>query len=181
MVKTIVVSDTNIFIDLVRLNILDSFFALPFEVHTTNFVINELTVPEQKTVVADFIKQNKLIIGTLSSEEVGKIALLSINTGGKISITDFSVCLYSKKNGYTLLTGDKKLRKVALDESITVRGILYLFDEMVNNSTLTLEQAIATLRQLKSINPRIPSDEVDTRISNWESKIANQKSTDDNG
>ncbi|MBQ9711958.1 MAG: hypothetical protein IJV54_06720 [Bacteroidales bacterium] len=52
---------------------------------------------------------------------------------------------------------------------------------MVNNSTLTLEQAIATLRQLKSINPRIPSDEVDTRISNWESKIANQKSTDDNG
>ena len=123
MMKTIVVSDTNIFIDLVKLDLLGDLFALPWDVHTTDFVISELTDPVQKAAVTAFIKRNKLTIGRLSSEEVGKIVQRSSETGGKISITDFSVCLYSKKNGYTLLTGDRNLRKIAINESIAVHGI----------------------------------------------------------
>ena len=176
MMKTIVVSDTNIFIDLVKLDLLGDLFALPWDVHTTDFVISELTDPAQKAAVTSYIKRNKLTIGKLSAEDVGEIAQRSSESGGKISITDFSVCLYSKKNGYTLLTGDKNLRKIAISESITVRGILYLFDEFVSNSILPLELAIEILKQLKGINTRLPLDEVDARIKKWESD--NQKIKD---
>lgn len=34
--EKIVVSDTNIFIDLISVNLLDGFFSLPWEIHTTD-------------------------------------------------------------------------------------------------------------------------------------------------
>ena len=173
--KTVVVSDTNIFIDLVNLDLLGDFFALPWDVHTTDFVMGELTDPVQKAAVTAFIKRNKLTIGQLNSEEVDIIVQRSSETGGKISITDFSVCYYSKKNGYTLLTGDRNLLKIAINENITVHGILYLFDELVSHSILPPKLAVETLKQLRELNTRLPIDEVDARIMNWESMIKKQE------
>ena len=42
MRQRIVISDTNIFIDLVDAGLIDAFFALPFEIHTTTYIIEEL-------------------------------------------------------------------------------------------------------------------------------------------
>ena len=139
--EKIVVSDTNIFIDLVKLELLGDFFSLPWDIHTTDFVISELEVPEQKAAVTAFIKRKKLTVGKLDAEEVGIIVERSEETGGKISITDFSVCYYAQKNGYTLLTGDMNLRKVATKENISVHGILFLFDELVKHAILPPELA----------------------------------------
>lgn len=167
-IEKIVVSDTNIFIDLVKLGLLGDFFSLPWDIHTTDFVINELEVPEQKAAVTAFIKRKKLTVGKLDSEEVGLIVERSDETGGKISITDFSVCYYAQKNGYTLLTGDMNLRKVATKENILVHGILFLFDELVKHAILPPELAADTLIKLKGVNTRLPLEEVDSRIKKWE-------------
>lgn len=40
--KKIVVNDTNVFIDLLVVGLLEQFFLLPWEVHTTDFVMQEL-------------------------------------------------------------------------------------------------------------------------------------------
>ena len=40
----IIVNDTNIFIDLHSCGLLDSFFKLPYKVHTTDLVMSELTI-----------------------------------------------------------------------------------------------------------------------------------------
>ena len=45
---TIVVNDTNIFIDLISVDLLDEFFSLPIDIHTTDFVVHELTEPLQQ-------------------------------------------------------------------------------------------------------------------------------------
>lgn len=170
MTEKIVVSDTNIFIDLVKLDLLGDFFSLPWDIHTTDFVISELEIPEQKAAVMAFIKRKKLTVGKLDAEEVGLIVERSDETGGKISITDFSVCHYARKNNYTLLTGDMNLRKVAIKENISVHGILFLFDELVKHNILPPELAADTLKQLKEVNTRLPLEEVDNRIAKWESK-----------
>lgn len=171
----IVVSDTNIFIDLVKLNLLGDFFMLPWEVHTTDFVINELTDPDQKAAVSAFIERNRLTVGKLSAEEVSDVVDKSNNTGGRVSITDFSVCLYAKKNEYTLLTGDRNLRKVAAAEGIPVHGILYLFDEFVSYKILPPKLAIEIISKLKGINTWLPYDEVDVRINKWNTMIKDNK------
>lgn len=172
--EKIVVSDTNIFIDLVKLELLGDFFSLPWDIHTTDFVISELEVPEQKAAVTAFIKRKKLSVGKLDAEEVGIIVERSEETGGKISITDFSVCHYAQKNNYTLLTGDMNLRKVAIKENISVHGILFLFDEFVKHAILPPEFAAGTLKKLKEINTRLPLDEVNSRINKWENNQIKQ-------
>lgn len=50
----IIVNDTNIFIDLYSCNLLDDFFMLPYNIHTTDFVMNELKEDEQRKVVTKF-------------------------------------------------------------------------------------------------------------------------------
>ena len=172
--EKIVVSDTNIFIDLVKLELLGDFFSLPWDIHTTDFVISELEVPEQKAAVTAFIKRKKLTVGKLDAEEVGIIVERSEETGGKISITDFSVCHYAQKNNYTLLTGDMNLRKVAIKENISVHGILFLFDEFVKHAILPPEFAADTLKKLNEINTRLPLDEVNSRINKWENNQIKQ-------
>lgn len=169
--EIIVVSDTNIFIDLVKLDLLGDFFLLPWEVHTTDFVISELTDPEQNAAVTAFIKRKRLTVGKLSVEEVSDVVDRSNETGGRISITDFSVCHYAKKNGYTLLTGDRNLRKVAISEGISVHGILFLFDELVTHAILPPKLAVEIITKLKGINTWLPFDEVDSRIKKWNSMI----------
>lgn len=172
--EKIVVSDTNIFIDLVKLELLGDFFSLPWDIHTTDFVISELEVPEQKAAVTAFIKRKKLTVGKLDAEEVEIIVERSEETGGKISITDFSVCHYAQKNNYTLLTGDMNLRKVAIKENISVHGILFLFDEFVKHAILPPEFAADTLKKLKEINTRLPLDEVNSRINKWKNNQIKQ-------
>ena len=56
----IVVNDTNIFIDLYSIGLLEEFFELPITVHTVDFVINELKEPEQLKAINEFIKNGKL-------------------------------------------------------------------------------------------------------------------------
>ena len=149
---------------------LDNFFMLPWEIHTTDFVISELTDPTQKVAVTAFIKQKKLTVGTLNSEDVAEMLEFGNKPQHNISITDKSVCIYARNNGYMLLTGDKQLRKVAIAENIIVHGILFLFDELVSHSILTPEMTAATLTELKKINTRLPIEDVNERINMWLTK-----------
>ena len=48
---TIVVNDTNIFIDLISVDLLDEFFSLPIDIRSADFVVLELTEPLQQKKV----------------------------------------------------------------------------------------------------------------------------------
>ena len=165
--EIVVVSDTNIFIDLFKLGLLNAFFNLPWEIHTTDFVINELEDPDQKASAETYINQNRLIVGTLSAEDLNAILLRRDASGTKVSFTDYSVCYYAKKYGYTLLTGDKPLRKIAESEGVPVHGILYLLDELIYYGILSPLSAAEALEHLNRINSRLPIDEVEARLKKW--------------
>ena len=49
--EKIVISDTNIFLDLLSLNMLDDFFSLPCDISTTDFVIDEIVQQAQKKIM----------------------------------------------------------------------------------------------------------------------------------
>jgi hypothetical protein len=58
----IIVNDTNIFIDLIHTELIDLFFQLPVEVHTTDFIIWEIEDEEQEVIVQELIESGKLIV-----------------------------------------------------------------------------------------------------------------------
>ena len=66
-----------------------------------------------------------------------------------------------------MLTGDRQLRKYAEASKVVVRGILFIFDELVANTVLTPIEAATKLRELLTINSRLPKSEIERRITNW--------------
>lgn len=57
--KELIVSDTNIFIDLFNTNLLKEFFALPYEIKTTMLVFSEIKDDKQLQAIKPFIDSKK--------------------------------------------------------------------------------------------------------------------------
>ena len=166
----IIVNDTNIFIDLHSCGLLDSFFKLPYKVHTTDLVMSELTKGTQYKDVVTFCEQGHLTVKSFSSKEV--VRIWEYYTEAKkvcnVSIEDCSVLIYTKTlECARLLTGDKTLRKRAEGEGINVSGILFVFDELVNHNIISPKDAAAHLAELYESNVRLPKEEVEKRLEHW--------------
>lgn len=166
----IIVNDTNIFIDLHSCGLLDSFFKLPYKVHTTDFVISELTDGEQREAVMMYCTQEQLTVKSFTSKELTAIWKY-YNTANKVcnvSIEDCSVLIYTKTMASArLLTGDKTLRTRAEGEGILVSGVLFIFDELVENGIITQKEAAFHLSKLVEKNVRLPNEEIDKRMGKW--------------
>lgn len=167
--KKIVVNDTNVFIDLHEVGLLDKFFLLPWEIHTTDFVMYELLREGQKDAVSRFEQDGLLHIATFDIKEIQAINKLfkQFDARTNVSITDCSVWYYARENNFTLLTGDRKLRKSAVGDGVEVRGIIYVFDELVESCIISPQIASEKLVMLRDINPRLPKDEIEKRLKHW--------------
>ena len=167
--EIIVVSDTNILIDLIEVGLLDEFFSLPWEIHTTDMIIHELKDALQKEMVDQYHTKGLLHVKSYDATEMftlTKFHTLQRNMT-KVSIQDCSVWLYAMNHGYTLLTGDAKLRGAATKTNVDVHGIIYVIDKLVDKLLLTKEIAANKLKELALLNPRLPLSEIDKRVKLW--------------
>lgn len=171
--KKIVVNDTNVFIDLYEVGLLEEFFSLPWEVHTTDFVMLELRREGQHETVAKYKADKRLVVPVFEAKEMSEIGNLFQQNMYRtnLSLTDCSVWYYAKVNNYILLTGDRKLRTVSDYDSVEVHGIIYVFDTLVELNIISRQVAVEKLLQLYVINPRLPKEEIDKRINLWKAEI----------
>ncbi|MBD5339809.1 MAG: PIN domain-containing protein [Bacteroides sp.] len=163
----IIVNDTNIFIDLHSIGLLEALCELPYDVRTVDFVIAEITDPEQSEALSALATEGKIRIESFDAEELGEIINEHSSVPGNISIPDCSVCYYARKHTATLLTGDRQLRRYAEASNVSVRGVLFIFDELVANNVIPSQLAATKLRELVAINVRLPKAEIEKRINNW--------------
>lgn len=171
--KKIVVNDTNVFIDLFNVGLLEGFFSLPWEVHTTEFVMLELTRDGQHDTVSQYKDNGLLHIPVFDESVMYEVVKLYQQQKDKTnaSLTDCTVWYYAKQNSYMLLTGDRKLRNASLIDGVEVHGIIYVIDQLVDEGILAKFIAISKLKQLGTSNPRLPKDEIEKRIKLWEKEI----------
>jgi predicted nucleic acid-binding protein len=66
----IVITDTNVLFDVIKIGALPEFFSLDYEICTTVFVIQEILPSPQKEMVETFIRAKKLTVFGFSIEEV---------------------------------------------------------------------------------------------------------------
>ena len=166
--EKLIISDTNIFIDLISINLIDKLFLLPSNIYTTDFVINEIAWPEQRAEIDKHIITQELKTVSFGFEELAKINALHTNSG--TSMTDCSVWYFAKETGGRLLTGDRKLKKAAEFDNLKVSGILYIFDNLVEYGVLDKMSAATLLEHLMVINSRLPKTECEKRIEEWENE-----------
>lgn len=165
----VVVNDANILIDLVKLDLLQAFFALGFECHTTDFVLNQEIQTDQRNQINQYIQAALLKVNESTPEEMENIFELSTNNK-KLSPADCSVYVLSKKLDAILLTSDGPLRKFSATEGIEVHGHLWLFDQMVEKKVITgIEAAEKLIQLIEVINPKLglPRAECVRRILMW--------------
>lgn len=164
----IIVNDTNIFIDLHSIGLLDRFCELPYEIRTVDFVMAEISNPLQHTDIERLVTAGKIRVESFTAEELIEIVDEHSAVSGNLSIPDCSVCYYARKHGVLLLTGDRQLRKYAEAGRLTVKGILFVFDELVSHSVITPAAAAEKLRELYTINVRLPKSKIQRRIELWD-------------
>lgn len=165
--EKLVISDTNILLDLISVDMLEDFFSLPCDFPTTDFVISEIIQPAQIKAIEKYTKLKKLDIVSFSFEEIIEITDIHSKNTNNASITDCSVWYYAKKTGGRLLTGDGKLRKSAEGDNVKVSGILYIFDNLVEYEIMEKDKAADLLEKLMQINMRLPRGECEKRILLW--------------
>lgn len=163
----ILINDANILIDIVKVNLVIEFANLSFELYTTDFIFEEIN-PEQKIEFLQLINEDLLkIIKTTEIEDFQEINNLLKNSSG-LSFEDCSAWYYSKKLGGTLITGDRKLKKVVEKNEIEVRGIIFILDEILKQGLITFDVAIKKINLLYKLNTRLPKTELSRRIMLWE-------------
>lgn len=162
----IVINDANILIDLIHLEIIDIFFQLKYlELKITDFVLDELE-EEQKQELSAYIANGSLLVIESEENDLLEIANLFSSSNG-LSFEDCSVWYYAKKHRGIILTGDGRLRKQTSKDGIEVRGILYIFDQLLLGELMSFELAILKLNQLYRINDRLPIAAKEERLLCW--------------
>ena len=163
----IVVSDASILIDLLKIDLSDDFFRLPYDIHTTDLVGAEIT-DENAEQFQQYINKKLINIYSFSDEEWEEVVYIK-NENPPLSMADCSCFWLCKQLSATLLTSDGKLRSSASEGHIPVHGILWVFEKLVSQGEITIGKAAEKLKILLEINPRLPHKECHKTIKKWKS------------
>ncbi|SRR5258708_2574374 len=165
----IVVTDACIFIDVIELQLTAKFFGLELDIHTTRDVFDEL-FQEQQQILEAYQENNRLTVHILTPKE--KMELLSEEFPKALSPEDQSVVFIAKKLGAVLLSSDKPVRNLAKKLSIEYHGMIWIFDQLVQQGQLTGGSAAERITQMVNSNLIYRNNqemqmEVEKRVKKW--------------
>ncbi len=159
--QSVLVTDTNIWIDLENGGILIEVFQLPYRFLIPDFAIPELIRPRWETLEVLGLKVHEL-----PAEQVVELVQLR-QANRSLSIIDLAAFLLAKMLDATLLTGDWHLNELANASGLSVHGAHWLLDEMVHFKALTPGQAATALKRMLELGARLPAEECSNRLSKW--------------
>jgi hypothetical protein len=159
--QSVLITDTNIWIDLENGGILVEVFRLPYRFLTPDFAIPELIRPGWETLHGLGLEAHELL-----AEQVVELVQLR-QTYRNLSIIDLAAFLLAKTLNGTLLTGDFRLNELANANGLSVHGVLWLLDEMVHFQALTPGQAVVALGRMLDKGARLPAEECSNRVTSW--------------
>jgi len=159
----LIVTDTNVFFDIIKIGALPEFFSLDYDICTTDFVLKEILVSDQSEQIESFIRAKSMTIFVLSADEIVIVSNFKTKRVFK-GITDKSVLWKAVELSCPLLTGDKKLRSEAEDMGIEVHGSIWVIETLIENNLIRKSIGIEFLESLKEVNESLPQDLIDNLI-----------------
>ena len=165
----IIVEDTNIIIDLFNTGLLQFCKKMDIEFHTTDLVIKEIKMPEQRNTVKGLVINKELNMDVFTIDEMLQLANLKEECRGKNNLTtaDCSVVLLAERLGCRLLTADQKLVHFAQSRGLETSGLLWLTDKMVEKGIVSPKDMVEYLNRYLETNKRAPEKEVNERIAQY--------------
>lgn len=169
MILRAAVKDASVLIDLISAGLLEEWFRLGIETHVTDFVLEEIRRPEQRTRVDSLVRLGLIQVAELAAGQVRELAVLSsLSQELKVSIPDASAVRLAERleNGF-LLTSDGLLRRGAERRGVEVRGFLWVLDLLLWREITDFQQSLTALSAVLTIHSRQPAAECVRRREAW--------------
>jgi len=159
--KKKLILDTTICIDLFHAQILGKAIRLPYELVLPDVIVHELINPPGELFI-----QSGFSTLQLGEDIIDQIILLREHYS-KPSTNDLFALLLAKINTCPLITGDDALRKAANEEGVTVYGLLWFLDRLVEQKILTTKEAVDALKKVLAQGSWLPKKECEAHFKKW--------------
>lgn len=164
--EILIITDTNIFIDLENADLIDDFLKAGWGVATTDFVLTELD-----DLSLEKIKTYKVRIEELNGKEMEELENFRAQHN-RISVVDISVLLLSEKLNGILLSGDRALVKLCTNrKKVVSHGILWVLEKMLEIKVITYKQAYEGLCKIVLEGARLPKEKVNEYLKKWKIEV----------
>ena len=158
---SVLVTDTNIWIDLENGKILADVFRLPYQFFTTDFAVGEFVHP-------GWAHLHDLGLQTHGLEPEYVLELVRLRQiHHQLSAIDLAALLLARALDASLVTGDRRLNELAKAQGVPVHGVLWILDEMVIYGVLAATQAAIALREMLNQGARLPDAEYQKCFDRW--------------
>lgn len=169
----LLISDANILIDMAVGGLLEVMFLL----EETFAVPNVLYEEELSTHHPELLELGLLCI-TLQGQGVAEAAHLKAQCRGRDapSQNDLFALMLAKQEHCPLLTGDKRLRKLATEHEaeVEVRGTLWVIGRLVESGLVTADEAAEAYLRMRQSGSRLPWAEVERQLAGWGVELGGQ-------
>lgn len=159
--SSVLITDTNIWIDLDNAGILADVFRLPYQFLTPDLAKGEMIQPPWEA-----LEKKGLVLQEMDADQMAELVRLR-SLHRHLSVMDLASFLLAKSLAAVLLTGDSRLMTLATTNGLSVHGALWLLDEMTRLQILANRQAAVALERMLEMGARLPRDECRKRLSNW--------------
>jgi predicted nucleic acid-binding protein len=160
----IAITDANVFIDLIKIDMLEYLFKIKLEIHTCHAIANELN-SSQFAILYPYVERDVLKLHELNENDL--INISKLNGSKKLSPQDISVLYLAAKIEASVLTGDKLIKKLCVSRNIDAKGILWIIDMFIRHELISITVAFHKLDLLTAINDRLPRKECDEFKLKW--------------
>lgn len=155
----LLISDTNIIIDLDVCGLIQKMFDLPYI-----FAVPDVLYIEELEEKHGELPAYGLQIKALGAERVGYAAALQAKHL-KTSPNDLFALALAKQEGCPLLTGDGALRDLAKTEQVEIRGTIWIVQQMLECGIIDGDHARNAFKTMKKGCRRLPWKEVENMLN----------------
>lgn len=158
----ILVSDSNIIIDMTVGELTRRLFRLDDVIATPNVLYREELAEHHAELPALGLQIEH--VGEQGVSEVERLSGIYLGP----STNDLFALVLAKERQWTLLTGDGPLREAAVAENLDVHGTIWLVDKMITARIISVERARDARNLMQEGQRRLPWDLFDQMLANRE-------------
>lgn len=163
----LLISDSNILIDLIVAEQIENMFQLPF-----SFAVPDILFTEELQIDHSDLLELGLSVIALSSESVAYTFTL-VEQYPKPGRNDLFALALAKQENCPLVTGDKDLRSAAEAEAIVLFGTIWIIEQLVRHEFITIIESREIFEKMKEQKRRLPWSLVQAHLDALEDELLN--------
>lgn len=164
--QKLLISDANILIDVIDGEIVDEMFGLEYEFGVPDVLFHDELKDHYPWLPGKGLKVMELAAAGI----LDTVQLSAKHAKVGVSNNDYMALALARQEGCLLLTGDRALVQIALNEGSNVRGTLWLVEEMFNAGLVGLNKVKRAYAAMKAAGSRLPWDEIEKQIKRLSKK-----------